>query len=92
TPANGNGSGDPAEAKKRLNPIKRKQMEDRVHELEEEISQTEDAIARLETALQNFVSADETHRQSLELGQHKARHAELIKEWEDMAEALQGSD
>jgi ATP-binding cassette subfamily F protein 3 len=92
TPANGNGSSDPAEAKKRLNPIKRKQMEDRVHELEEEISQTEDAIARLETALQNFVSADETHRQSLELGQHKARHAELIKEWEDMAEALQGSD
>ena len=31
-PANGNGSGDPTEAKKRLNPIKRKQMEDRVHE------------------------------------------------------------
>jgi ATP-binding cassette subfamily F protein 3 len=91
-PANGNGSGDPIEAKKRLNPIKRKQMEDRVHELEEEISQTEDAIARLETALQNFVSADETHRQSLELGQHKASHAALIKEWEEMAESLQGSD
>ena len=91
-PANGNGSGDPAEAKKRLNPIKRKQMEDRVHDLEEEISQTEDAIARLETALQNFVSAEESQRQSQELEQHKASHAALIKEWEEMAEALQCSD
>ena len=92
TPANGNGSGDPIEAKKRLNPIKRKQMEDRVHELEEEISQTEDAIARLETALQNFVSADETHRQSLELGQHKASHAALVGEWEQLAQDLENSE
>ncbi len=67
-------------------------MEDRVHDLEEEISQTEDAIARLETALQNFVSAEDSQRQSQELDQHKANHAALIKEWEDMAEALQGSD
>jgi ATP-binding cassette subfamily F protein 3 len=80
------------EAKKRLNPIKRKQMEDRVHDLEEAISRTEAAIAHLETAMQNFVSADESQRQSQELDQHKAAHAALIKEWEDMAEALQGSD
>jgi ATP-binding cassette subfamily F protein 3 len=95
TPANGNGASDTAssmEAKKRLNPIKRKQMEDRVHDLEEEISRTESAIAHLETAMQNFVSADESQRQSQELDQHKAAHAALIKEWEDMAEALQGSD
>jgi ATP-binding cassette, subfamily F, member 3 len=91
-PVNGNGAGETGEAKKRLNPIKRKQMEDRVHDLEEEISQTEDAIARLETALQNFVSAEESQRQSQELEQHKASHAALIKEWEEMAEALQGSD
>ena len=93
-PANGNGSANEQteSPKKRLNPIKRKQMEDRVHELESKISEAEDAIARLETALQNFVSADETHRQSLELGQYKTSHAALIKEWEEMAEALQGSD
>jgi ATP-binding cassette subfamily F protein 3 len=93
-PANGNGSSNEQTEtpKKRLNPIKRKQMEDRVHDLEEEISQTEDAIARLETALQNFVSAEDSQRQSQELDQHKANHAALIKEWEDMAEALQGSD
>jgi ATP-binding cassette, subfamily F, member 3 len=92
-PTNGNsGSSEPATPKKRLNPIKRKQMEDRVHELESKISETEDAIARLETSLQNFVSADESQRQSQELEEHKANHAALIKEWEEMAEALQGSD
>jgi len=91
-PTNGNQSNDsPASSdpKKRLNPIKRKQMEDRVHELENKIAETEDAIARLETALQNFVSAEESQRQSQELNQHKIAHAALIKEWEEAAETLQ---
>jgi ATP-binding cassette subfamily F protein 3 len=92
SPTDGNNIGADVTSKKRLNPIKRKQMEDRVHELEEEISRSENAIAHLETALQNFVSADESQRQSQELDLHKAHHAALIKEWEDMAQALQGSD
>jgi ATP-binding cassette subfamily F protein 3 len=90
-PANGNrGTESDAEApKKRLNPIKRKQMEDRVHELEEEISRAETAIANLEAALQNFVSAEESQRQSQELNRQKASHAALIKEWEETAASLQ---
>ena len=92
TPVNGDGESGPAEAKKRLNPIKRKQMEERVHELEEKISRAEAAIERLETALQNFVSADENQRQSQELDQHKASHAALIQEWEGLAESLQKSE
>jgi ATP-binding cassette subfamily F protein 3 len=93
-PTNGShGDGDSTEAsKKRLNPIKRKQMEDRVHDLEEKISRTEDDIARLETALQSFVSADESQRRSQELDQNKASHAALLKEWEELAEALQSSE
>jgi len=93
-PVNGNGATEtagPVEAKKRLNPIKRKQMEDRVHELEDAISRTESAIANLETALQNFVNADESQRQSQELDQHKAAHAALINEWEGLSEELQES-
>ena len=92
-PANGNSpSHDLSESpKKRLNPIKRKQMEDRVHELEEKINSAESAIAELESALQNFVSAEESQRQSRELDQHKATHAALIKEWEEMAASLQES-
>ena len=92
-PANGNSpTHDLSESpKKRLNPIKRKQMEDRVHELEAKISSAESAIAELETALQNFVSAEESQRQSRKLDQHKATHAALIKEWEEMAASLQES-
>jgi ATP-binding cassette, subfamily F, member 3 len=90
-PTNGNGAGNesPDTPKKRLNPIKRKQMEDRVHELEGKISEAEDAIARLETSLQNFVSAEESQRQSEELEEHKASHAALIKEWEGLSEELE---
>ena len=73
---------------KRLNPIKRKKMEDRVAELEEQIGHTEDAIERLETALQSFVSGEESQRQSTELEQQKASHAELIREWEELSELL----
>src|ERR1022692_934141 len=82
----------PAESKaKRLNLIRRKQMEDRVHELEEEISRVEAAIAHCETALQNFVSADESQRQSQELDQHKANHALLLTEWEEFSQELSNS-
>src|SRR5439155_430092 len=49
-PVNGNGAA-PAESKsKRLNPIKRKQMEDRVRELEQEITRMEAAIVECESA------------------------------------------
>ena len=73
--------------KKRLNPIKRKQMEDRVHESGRRNQPDRSAIAHLETALQNFVSADESQRQSQELEQHKASHAALINgKWEDLDE------
>jgi ATP-binding cassette, subfamily F, member 3 len=95
-PTNGNRgkeSEDETEAlKKRLNPIKRKQMEDRVHELEEEINRAEGSIAALETSLQNFVSADENQRQSQELDRHKTSYAALIKEWEGLAASLQESE
>src|SRR5882762_637624 len=74
---------------KRLNPIKRQQVEQRVRELEKEISGVEAAIAHCETVLQNFVSVDENHRHGQELDQHKARHAALILEWENLAHVLQ---
>ncbi len=92
-PKNGDGSDhgtNVAEApKKRLNPIKRKQMEDRVQELEGAISLAEDEIARLETALQSFVSAEESQQQSQKLEHKKASHAALIHEWEDISAALE---
>jgi ATP-binding cassette subfamily F protein 3 len=95
-PSNGNQSssdslvGEAATAKgKRLNPIKRKKIEDRVRELEREISKTEDVIAKCETALQDYVSAEESQRQSQELEQRRTAHAALLREWEDLSQSLQ---
>jgi ATP-binding cassette subfamily F protein 3 len=79
----------PAETKsRRLNPIKRKQMEDRLHEIEEEITRAEAAIALCETQLQSFVSAEETQRQTQALANHKSDLQSLMKEWEELSEAL----
>ncbi|MGO9647014.1 MAG: ribosomal protection-like ABC-F family protein [Terriglobales bacterium] len=92
-PANGNkpASTEPAEAKaKRLNPIKRKQMEERVRGLEQEINCTETAIAQHETALQNFVSAEETARLTQELETHRAALQTSLAEWEELTATLQG--
>ena len=93
-PKNGHGGEVPTPdtAKKRLNPIKRKQLEDRIHELEEEIGQRGERNRDIETAMQNFVSADESQRQSLELDQQKASHAAKIREWEDLSATLQASE
>jgi ATP-binding cassette subfamily F protein 3 len=96
-PTNGNSAAEPAktleESKaKRVNPIKRKQIEDRVHELEEAIARAEASIAACESSLQNFVSAEESQRQSQALDQHKASHAAWIEEWEGLSRALQESD
>jgi ATP-binding cassette subfamily F protein 3 len=96
-PTNGNSAAEsaktPEESKaKRVNPIKRKQIAERVHEIEDAISRAEAAIAACENALQNFVSAEESQRQSQALDQHKSSHATLIREWEELSRALQESD
>jgi ATP-binding cassette subfamily F protein 3 len=93
--ANGNGSGNAAstevgEKAKRLNPIKRKQMEQRSREIEEDIARVEAAIAISESSLLNYVSAEETKRQNLDLEKHREELAQLMTEWEEIGQALEG--
>jgi len=88
-PGNGNHPSAPADRSKRLNPIKRKQMEDRVHELEAAIARVEASIARCEAALQTFVSAEETQRVNQELTDSRAGLQGLLAEWEELAQSLQ---
>jgi ATP-binding cassette subfamily F protein 3 len=90
-PVNGNQSQVAAasDKSKRLNPIKRKQLEERVKELEGEISRTEGEIANCEAALQTFVSADETTRQTQELSSLRSQLQKFLSEWEDLAHALE---
>src|SRR5580692_57493 len=90
-PGNGNKSeviSDDGKSK-RLNPIKRKQMEERVKELEAEISRAETAIAECEAALQTFISVEETARRTQELASHRAELQSHMVEWEELAQALE---
>ncbi len=65
---------------RRVNPIKRKQMQDRLVFVEREIPRVENAIAETEQALGNFVSADETQRQSAALERFaRPAHQPLIR-------------
>jgi len=92
-PGNGNpharipASADPGP--KRLNPIKRKQMEERVQELEEEINRLEDAIADCEASLQTFVSAEQSQCLTQELADRRAELKSRLAEWEELGQALQ---
>jgi ATP-binding cassette, subfamily F, member 3 len=92
---NGQGSGIRARASghdpklaRRLNPIRRKQMEERSQELEEEISALETAIAQCEGSLETFVSAEETARLTRELEQNRAALKERMAEWEQIGQQL----
>jgi ATP-binding cassette subfamily F protein 3 len=94
TPTNGNQSppAQSAEQKaRRMNPMKRKQMEDRLHELERDIARMESAVTQCETQLQNFVSAEETQRLGQELNQSKVNLQGLMAEWEELSGALETS-
>src|SRR5436190_4374309 len=89
-PTNGNQKTATAQTK-RLNPIKRKQMEQRVHELEADIQRLEAGITDCEAALQTFVSAEETERRGRELHQHRSELQNRLSEWEQLSEALRGT-
>jgi ATP-binding cassette subfamily F protein 3 len=96
-PANGNAPKTevtaPEESKsektKRMNPIKRKQMEDRFREIEEDIMRVETAISDCETALLTFVSAEETQRLTQELSSRREELKSLMAEWEELGQALE---
>jgi len=64
-------------------------MEHRLHEIEEEIARAEGAIALCETELQSFISVEETQRHTLELARQRGNLRGLMKEWEELSEALE---
>jgi ATP-binding cassette subfamily F protein 3 len=74
---------------KRLNPIKLKQMRERLLEVEEEIARLEAAITTAEIALQNFVSVEETQRQTDLLERSREELQQRMSEWEEMSTVLE---
>jgi len=82
---------EPATAKKdikRLNPIKLKQLEDRVAAIEAELDSLDTKIMDAEDHLGHFISAEESQRNASELEAMRARHSELTAEWEAAATQL----
>ncbi len=69
---------------RKLNPIKLRQMEERLQAVEEEVPRCEAAIAVTEGQLANYSSAEETQRLTAQLGRLRAEHASLNAEWEDL--------
>jgi ATP-binding cassette subfamily F protein 3 len=64
-------------------------MEDRCAFLEEEVPRIEASIAHTESALGNYISADETQRQSALLEDLRRQLGDYTTEWEDLMMQLE---
>jgi ATP-binding cassette subfamily F protein 3 len=64
-------------------------MRDRLTFVEEQIPRVETSIAETEKALGDFISAEETQRQSATLETLRAEHVSLSAEWEDLMQQLE---
>jgi len=76
------------QAAKRLNPMKVKQLEDRLIAVEAEIARREAAVAGCEAELSNYVSADESQRIAGEAAREREAIEGLMLEWEAVSEQL----
>jgi ATP-binding cassette subfamily F protein 3 len=77
--------------RKRLNPIRLRQMQDRQQELEEQISRMEAEIGECESGLLTFVNAAETARLAARLEQQRAKLQTLLGEWEELSVAIESN-
>jgi hypothetical protein len=75
--------------KRRLNPIRQKQMQDRCRFLEEEIPRVEASIAHTEQQLGVYVSAAETQRLTTLAAEFRTQLAALTAEWENLTTELE---
>jgi ATP-binding cassette subfamily F protein 3 len=73
----------PAPAR-RVNPIKLKQMQERLKFVEEEIPHVEALIGEAEQSMGVYVSAEETARVTTELDSLRQQYAALTGEWEEL--------
>jgi ATP-binding cassette subfamily F protein 3 len=78
--------------KRRVNPMKRKQMVERLAQVEVEVSSTEAIIAESEEALSRYVSAEETQRVSALLEEKRSSLESLETEWASLSEALEETE
>ncbi len=70
---------------KRVNPMKRKKLEERLQKAEKSIAAIEAEIAGHEEGLAQFVSVEETLRLNGLVEEKRRRLAELMSQWEDLS-------
>ena len=74
---------------KRLNPIKLKQLEDRVLAIDHELTELDARITAAEEHLGHFSSAEDSQRTAAELEGLRDQRTTLLAEWESHATALE---
>jgi ATP-binding cassette subfamily F protein 3 len=78
-----------SQSRKRINPIKLKQMQDRHQVVEQGIAQLEGDIADCERELQSFVSAEDTAKWTELLAKRREELEALMAEWESLSQDLE---
>jgi ATP-binding cassette subfamily F protein 3 len=76
---------------KRINPMKRKQMEEQAKQLEERIGELEAQIQQSELALSDFVGAEEATRLANLLDNQRANLERAMTEWETVTEEMEAT-
>jgi ATP-binding cassette subfamily F protein 3 len=74
-----------------VNPIKLRQMQERLAAVEAEIPRVESSLAETEQALAVYVSTEETQRLSNALTALRAQQASLNSEWEELSMQVEQS-
>ena len=74
---------------KKVNPLKLKQMQERVRYAEDEMPRMEDRMTAIETAMGSFTTAEQSQRQSAELAEVRRAHEVLMREWEELSTQLE---
>jgi ATP-binding cassette, subfamily F, member 3 len=78
-----------AEKARRVNPIKLRQMQERLAAVEAEIPRVEGWVAETEQALSVYVSTEETQRLSEVLAVLREQQTSLTSEWEELSMQLE---
>ncbi len=77
---------------RRVNPLKLKQIEDRVEAIEEELPALEARITQAEQQQSVFTTAEAARALAAELDAMRDRQATLTSEWEELATQLEEQD
>jgi ATP-binding cassette subfamily F protein 3 len=80
---------EPAEQKKRMNPMKQQKLRDELAATEERISELESQIAQNEAALADYKSAEESMRLSTLIGTLREELETRVTRWEELSQELE---